>query len=190
MTARRVVVIVLSVIAVVAWRTVGATRGMPNVEIVTAVSLGMAFYLRDARAAVIPLIAVGMSDLLLGFGSIMAFTWSAWAVTALAACSVARRTPAAVGTSIVFAVSSSTWFYLWTNAGVWILGRGTAYPAGAEGLGHSLLAGLPFFRNMVVANLVLVPCAVAILDRLRSLDDMDSIGRQPVLAGHARLTGM
>ena len=58
----------------------------------------------------------------------------------------------------MFAVVSSTLFYLVTNAGVWLQGY---YAPGLSGLVASLAAGLPFYKTMLLGNLVFVPLTVA-----------------------------
>ena len=168
MSKSRWAIVVASLAIVVLYRVISSERGGANAEIVTAVSFGLACYLRDARFAAVPLLAVGVSDLVLGLGPVLAWTWSGWAVTGLAAHVIVRRTRLRLATSLVFAVAASSWFFLWTNAGVWFLGRGIYYPAGLEGLGASWVAGLPFFRHALLANLVLVPLAAVLFDRLRA----------------------
>lgn len=183
MTSARWAVVIPSVAVVVAWRLFNADSGAPNVEIATAMALGLAYYLRDARAALAPLVGVGLADLVLGAGPVHAFTWSAWAVTGLAGWLVARRRPPGIGTSMLFGIASSTWFYVWTNAGVWFLGHGTFYPEGADGLFASLAAGLPFYRNMVVTNAFLVPAVVGVFRYLSAREYGGALTGRAALAG-------
>ncbi len=177
----RPVVAVLAVVAAVVWRLVKDDLGAPpNLELSTAAAFLAAGLLRHRLAALVPLAVVAVSDLVLGNTAVLVFTWSAWAVIGVAALWTrgtggVRRLAAALG----FGVGSSVFFYLWTNFGVWLQGRGTFYPASLDGLLASYVAGLPFLRPMLVGNLVLVPLAAGVLTLVERLE------RVPALAVHA-----
>lgn len=171
----RPAVVVLVAVAAVVWRLVREDLGAPpNLELTTAATFLAALLLRHRLAALVPLVVVVASDLALGNTSILLFTWTAWAVIGLAALPVRRlgrwgtglrRYAAAAG----FGVAGSVWFFLWTNFGVWLLGREAYYAPGLDGLLASYVAGLPFLRTMLLGNLVLVPLAaacVALVERL------------------------
>ncbi|WP_159797771.1 DUF6580 family putative transport protein [Puerhibacterium puerhi] len=168
----RPALVVLAAALAVVWRLVKDHLGAPpNLELSTAAAFLAAGLLRHRVAALVPLAVVAASDLLLGNSAVLAFTWSAWAVIGAASLLTRRsgagwrRYVAAVG----FGVGGTLFFYLWTNLGVWWLGRGSFYPAGVDGLVASYVAGLPFLRPMLLGNLVLVPLAagaVALVERL------------------------
>ncbi|WP_069387183.1 DUF6580 family putative transport protein [Cellulosimicrobium cellulans] len=168
--ARLALVVALAALAVV-WRLVRDDVGAPpNLELVTAATFAATVLLRSRWAFVVPLAVTVASDVVLGNTSIALFTWSAWLVVGLGAL-LARDTTGwrRVGAGAAFGVAGSLWFFLWTNLGVWIQGRGTWYPAGADGLVASYVAGLPFLRTMLLGNLVLVPVVAAgtlLVDRL------------------------
>lgn len=157
-------VLAVSVVALaVVWRLVREDLGAPpNLELITAATFFAAVLLRHRAAVLVPFAAAAVSDALLGNTSILVFTWTAWAVIGLGAL-LARRTTgwrryaAALGVG----VGGSVWFFLWTNLGVWLQARGTFYTAGLDGLAASYVAGLPFFRTMLLGNLILVPLAAA-----------------------------
>ncbi len=169
-------VLAATAIAVVAlaWRLVNAdTMVAPNLELVTSVAVASALLLRASVSWTIPLLLVATSDALIGNTSIHLFTWSAWAVTILASTLLRRvrgRRPVVVA-STLFGVGASTWFFLWTNFGVWVIGDGAFYPATWAGLLACYGAGLPFYRTMLLGNLVLVPLtalgALAVRERSR-----------------------
>lgn len=176
----RPVVAVLAVAGAVVWRLVKDDLGAPpNLELSTAAAFLAAGLLRHRVASLAPLAVVAVSDVLLGNTAILLFTWTAWAAIGAGALltrrtSGARRAAAALG----FGVGGSLLFYLWTNFGVWLQGRGTFYPAGLDGLMASYVAGLPFLRPMLVGNLVLVPLAAAVVALVERLE------RAPALAAH------
>ncbi len=112
-----------------------------------------------------PLVVVALSDVLLGNSNVLVFTWTAWAVIGVGAwwAGRVRGSGARLVSALGFGVGSSLFFYLWTNAGVWWLGRGTFYPAGIDGLLASYVSGLPFLRPMLLGNLVLLPLAAGLV---------------------------
>ena len=168
----RPAVAVAAVVLAVVWRLVKNDLGAPpNLELSTAAAFLTAGVLRNRVAALAPIVVVALSDLLLGNTSILAFTWSAWAVIGLGSLltrrvgSGWRRYVAALG----FGVGGTALFFLWTNFGVWALGSETYYGGGWSGLMASYTAGLPFLRPQLLGNVVLVPVAavvVALVERL------------------------
>lgn len=172
------------VVGALVWRLVRADLGAPpNLELSTAAAFAAAGLLRHRLAMLVPLVVVALSDVLLGNSSVLVFTWTAWAVIGVGAWwagrrSGARRLVAALG----FGVGSSLVFYLWTNAGVWWLGRGTYYPAGPDGLLASYVSGLPFLRTMLLGNLVLVPLAAGLVALVARLERAAAPVHRPVPA--------
>lgn len=180
----RPVAVVAVVVLAVVWRTVRQDLGAPpNLELITAATFFAAVLLRHRAAVLVPFAAAAVSDALLGNTSILLFTWTAWAVIGLGAL-LARRTTGwrRLGAALGLGVGGSVWFFLWTNLGVWLQGRGSFYAPGLDGLLASYAAGLPFFRTMLLGNLILVPlAAVAVtlverVERVRVLRVQGSAG--------------
>ncbi|MBL0886563.1 DUF6580 family putative transport protein [Myceligenerans indicum] len=157
--ALAVAVVALAVV----WRLVRADLGAPpNLELITAATFFTAVILRHRAAVLVPFAAAAVSDALLGNTSILVFTWTAWAVIGAGALLVRRSAGwRRLGAAFGLGVGGSIWFFLWTNFGVWLQARGTFYAPGLDGLLASYVAGLPFFRTMLLGNLVLVPLAAA-----------------------------
>lgn len=145
----------------VAWRVINHTYGIaPNLEIVTASILLATVFLGWRAAVAVAFGTLVLSDLLIGNSSIFVFTWSAFAVVALGGLVLRRlrERPAALVLGAVGAgVATSVWFFVWTNFGVWLLGDGAMYPHTLAGLSQSYLMGIPFYRTMLLGNVVLVP---------------------------------
>lgn len=79
------------------------------------------------------------------------FTWAAWAVVLGLSVGLLKgkvRTGRVVGTTL----ASSLLFYLISNFGVWI--TAAMYPLTLAGLGTCYIAGLPFYRNAAVGDLL------------------------------------
>lgn len=168
----RVLAAVAIAAAALAWRLVNAgAMYAPNLELVTASAVAAVLLLPRSVAWTVPLLVVAASDVLIGNTRIYLFTWSAWAVTVLASYLLRRlrRRRAVVLGATIFGVGASTWFFLWTNFGVWVLSAGTFYPSTWAGLLECYTAAVPFYRTMLLGNLVLVPLvtlgALAVRDR-------------------------
>lgn len=166
---RKYLVVGAVALLAVLWRMYNAeTYAMPNLELVTATALASALLLPASRAWIAPLAVIAVTDVLIGNSMIFLFTWSAWLVTAAFALGVRRfsgKRMVLVGTGL--GAVASTWFFLWTNGGVWLMGDGTMYARSWEGLVQCYVAGIPFYRNMLVGNLVLVPVVLGGIEWLR-----------------------
>lgn len=144
----------------VIWRLVNHEYGLAyNLELVTAVSVIAVLRFGWKAGIVVPLATMAVSDAILGTSPIIIFTWSSFALIGLAAVILRRlegRRQILNGAG--FALVSSTFFFLATNFGVWAQGY---YPPTLDGLLLSYEMGIPFYRNMLIGNLILVPAAVA-----------------------------
>jgi len=98
---------------------------------------------------VVPLAALALSDAILGFYPGFVWVYGSFVLIGLLGLTLRRRrTPARI---IAAALASSVLFFLITNFGEWL---GPLYPHSLAGLWASYLAGIPFFRNTVVSDLV------------------------------------
>lgn len=174
----RPAVAVLLVVAAVVWRLVKDDFGAPaNLELSTFAAFVAAGLLRHRLAMLAPLAVVAVSDVVLSNSAILIFTWSAWAAIGVAAWWTRRATGGRrFLAAVAFGAGSSIGFYLWTNFGVWLQGRGTFYPAGVDGLMASYVAGLPFLRPMLLGNLVLLPVAAGVVTLVERLEQVHSLG--------------
>lgn len=196
---------VLLVAAAIVWRLVKNDLGAPpNLEFSTFAAFAAAGLLRHRLAALAPLAVVAVSDVVLGNSWIFVFTWSAWLVIGLGAlwtmrtrdtrraraarsASTAPQSRAHAGaplavTALLFGAGSSIGFFLWTNFGVWLQGRGSFYPAGLDGLLASYVAGLPFLRTMLIGNLILLPLAAGLLTLVERFERAHRVATAPVRA--------
>lgn len=131
-----------------------------NVEVMTAVSLFAGMLLGGWLAVAVSLATIAITDMVIGNSPILLFTWSAWAMIAMAgvllrgkAGKIGKFTLQTTGLGVLAVLG----FYLWTNFGVWLLGQGEWYPYTVQGLLNSYYMGLPFLRNQLVANVVILP---------------------------------
>lgn len=132
--------------------------GLYNVEPFTAMSLLAGAMLGGGYALTVPLSMVALSDMVIGNQPIMIFTWSAWAAIGVLGMVLRKRKSPSVRFSLELTgmgIVASLLFYLWTNFGVWLIDG--IYPHTFAGLMQSYIMGLPFLKNQIYGNLVIVP---------------------------------
>ena len=122
----------------------------PNATPLMAIALFGGTYLPKRWAILVPWAIVAVSDLVLGWHSTVPFTWSAFLLTGMIAWWVRSRL--SVSRVIAGALASSWLFFLLTNFGVWA--TQTLYPKSTAGLWACYVAAIPFFRNMLIGDLL------------------------------------
>ncbi len=142
-----------------------AMQNLPNIEPITLIAIfGGAYFVKKEYALIVPLAIIAISDLVIGNTGIAMATWSAWAIIGGAATLLHYKKDKK--TFPLFAIAggaiANIFFYLWTNFGVWL--QGTMYPMTGEGLIQSYVMGLPFLRNQLLSNAIMIgSVAVAIV---------------------------
>lgn len=122
----------------------------PNFVPIAALALFGGATFSDRRAALaIPLIAMVLSDVVLGFSPVTAFVYASFVlITCLGFALRARGSvPRIAGASVAGAIL----FYAITNFGVWIAGG--LYPKTLAGLATCYVAAIPFFWNTLLSDL-------------------------------------
>jgi len=124
---------------------------LPNVSPVAAMALfGGAYFVDKRMAFIIPFVALFLSDLILGLHNSMIFVYAGFAVTVAIGFLLQNRVTI---TNTAFAVvASSVLFFLLTNFGAWMTSG--LYAKTAGGLMQAYAAGIPFFQNSLLGNLV------------------------------------
>lgn len=134
----------------------------PNLELVTSISVLAAVAFSWRFGLIAALASMAISDLIIGNTTIAYFTWGSFAVIALSAAimrKLSTRPALQTASSIGFAAASSFFFYVVTNFGVWLEGW---YPQNFQGLVECYVAAIPFYRTMLIGNIILVPTAISI----------------------------
>jgi hypothetical protein len=121
---------------------------LPNFAPIAAMALFGGTYLNKKYALVIPLLAMFVSDLFLGFHSTMPYVYSSFFLTGLIG--LWLRSHKNWKNVLAASLGSSVLFFLVTNFGVWASGW---YPQTLTGLTQSYLAAIPFFRNTLAGDL-------------------------------------
>ena len=137
----------------------------PNMTSVTAVALFGGAYFSDRRLAFLaPLAALFLSDLVLGFYHHMEVVYASFALIVCIGLWLQKDRSALPIAGA--ALASSVLFFLLTNFGVWAFG--SLYPMTLDGLIACYVAAIPFFRNMLLGDVlytVLLFGGFALLER-------------------------
>ena len=121
----------------------------PNFAPIGAMALFGGAYLDKRYALVIPLFALFISDIFLGFHSTMIFVYGSFIITGIIGIQLKSRKTVR---NIIFAsILSSLTFYFVTNLGVWLVTN--IYPKTTSGLLESYVMALPFFQNTMLGDL-------------------------------------
>ncbi|MBU2542627.1 hypothetical protein KJ785_03645 [Patescibacteria group bacterium] len=126
----------------------------PNFAPIGAIAIFGALYLPKKYALVLPLVAMFISDIFIGFYSwqIMLSVYLSFALAGALAL-LARKNKTFFSVLSVTSVSSVL-FFLITNYSVWAFG--TMYMHNLAGLMQSYYMALPFFRNSLAGDLFYV----------------------------------
>jgi len=123
---------------------------LPNFTAIGAVAFFAGRYLPSKYSLTIPLVAMLISDLFIGFYAlpIMLSVYLSFALMTTVGYITQNKglKKIAVGT-----IAGSTIFYLVTNWAVWAFG--TMYSPNLNGLFTSYIAALPFLRNQLLADI-------------------------------------
>lgn len=98
----------------------------------------------------VPLGAMMVSDLFIGFYTMMPVTWACYVLIALASSRWLRRPKLARGAAL--ALASSLFFFVVTNCAVWLTSG--MYAHTWAGFIHCYVMALPFFRNTAASDLI------------------------------------
>ncbi len=120
----------------------------PNFAPIGGLALFSGSHFKKKVALLIPIAAMFLSDIFLGFHNTIVYVYASFAVAVI----IGRLIKNYKWQSLLSAsLASSVLFFLITNFGVW--STGSMYPKTAGGLMQSYLLGLPFLRNTVLSDL-------------------------------------
>jgi len=122
----------------------------PNFTPIAAIALfGGAQFSSKRAAFLVPVAGLFLSDLVFGFYAITPVVYASFALTVCLGFLARRRSVQRIAFA---AVASAILFFALTNFGVWAIDN--LYPATAAGLVDCYAAAIPFFRNMLLGNLL------------------------------------
>lgn len=145
--------------------------GIPNFEIITALTLVSAVFLGRIWGIVVPLSIIAITDVVIGNGSVLIFTWSAFAIIGIFGSIFKKYQIRNAKYQILgmtgLGIGSSVFFFLYTNFGWWLMTN--MYVHTWDGLIQAYIMGLPFFKNNLVGNLIFVPMAAGAFMLIKEL---------------------
>jgi len=123
----------------------------PNLTPIAALALFGGATFTDKRAAfLVPLLALFLTDIFLGFSGLTAVVYGSFALIVCLGFWLRRRQSA--GRIVAAALCGSMLFFILTNLAVWALTP--LYPKTLSGLSECYVAALPFFRNTLAGDLL------------------------------------
>lgn len=120
-----------------------------NIAPIAAMALFGGAYLNKKYATVLPLVAMLISDLFLGFHRTMPFVYGSFLIASVIG--MALKDKIKVRTVIGASLLSSIIFYVVTNFGVWLTSG--MYEMTFLGLVKCYVLAIPFFRNTLAGDL-------------------------------------
>ena len=125
----------------------------PNFAPIAAMALfGGAYFNKKAFAFIIPLVAMFLTDAIIG---IYSYAWVVYlSFIVIVALGIFMLKKVSIKKLVVASLTASISFFAITNFGVWALG--TLYPKTPEGLLASYTAAIPFFQNSLIGDLFFV----------------------------------
>lgn len=122
----------------------------PNFAPIAAMALfGGAYFNKKSFAFAIPLLAMFLTDAIIGFYSYAWMVYISFALIVLLGIVMLKKV--SVKNVVLASVTASVSFFVITNFGVWLLG--TLYPKTPAGLMESYIAAIPFFQNSLIGDL-------------------------------------
>ena len=122
---------------------------VPNFAPISAMALFGGAYLNKKYALIVPLTAMFVSDLFLGFHNTILFVYGSFLLIGLIG--IWLRKHISLRNIFIAALFSSFLFFMITNFGVWLWGN--LYPKNFSGLIQCYFFALPFFRNTILGDL-------------------------------------
>lgn len=123
----------------------------PNFTPLGAMALLAGASIKDFRfSLLIPVIAMLLTDAILGFHSAMVFVYGAVALIVVGSHYWLKRL--SLAPIAVAAIISAIAFFIVTNFGAWL--SHDMYPHTVTGLGEAYIAGIPFFKNTLMSNVL------------------------------------
>lgn len=123
----------------------------PNFAPIGALALfGGAFFLNKKHAFIIPVAAMLISDLFIGFHALMPFVYGSFVLIVLLGFRLRENKKVLPVT--LSALAASVIFFIISNLGVWL--AGSFYPKNLIGLTECYIAAIPFFHNTLLSDIL------------------------------------
>lgn len=125
---------------------------LPNFTPIAAMALFGGTYLSKKYALAVPLVALFISDIFLGFHDTMVFVYGSFLLIGVIGIWLSRHKN--LRNVLLTTVFSSILFFVITNFGVWL--GGGLYPKTLAGFLDCYILAIPFFRNTILGDMFYV----------------------------------
>ncbi len=123
---------------------------LPNFTAIGAMALfGGAYFSNKKIAFAVPLIAMFLTDLILGFHNTMIAVYIAFALMVVIGMTMIKKKK--TGNIVLASVTAAVLFFIITNFAIWL--SGIMYPMTGAGLVECYVAAIPFFGYNLAGNL-------------------------------------
>ncbi len=124
---------------------------IPNFSPIMAIALfGAAYFENKFEAIIIPLIAMFLSDIILGFHTTMPAVYISFVLGSVIGFILLKKV--SIGKIIAASLLGSIIFFILTNFAVWLMTD--YYTSDLAGLAKCYTLAIPFFRNTVLGDLL------------------------------------
>lgn len=141
-----------------------------NFTPIAAIALFSGAYLGKKYFLIVPVAAMLVGDIFLGFHSTMIWVYGSFAVIALIG--LWLKSHKSVGYIFGTTVVSSIIFFIITNFGVWVAGF---YEYSLRGLAECYIMAIPFFRNSIAGDLIYVTAMFGIYELVLRYSGKESL---------------
>jgi len=124
-----------------------------------------------------PLLALLISDVVIGFHSTMIYVYGAYAL--IVGLGLLFSQDRKFKNIILTSVAASLLFFIISNFGVWA--QGVMYPLNISGLMQCFMMGVPFYKNQFLSDLIFTPLLFFSLVKLLNSFTLSTIKSGPVL---------
>ena len=123
----------------------------PNFTPLIAGAVFLPFMLKDRTLIIVglPILCLFISDLIIGFHSLMLWTYGAFLIIGLTVLNISKLN---LRTLLGLSLASPTIFYVISNFGVWL--TAVTYTKDLNGLLECYFLALPFYGNSLVSTLL------------------------------------
>jgi hypothetical protein len=135
-----------------------------NFAPITALALFGGAYLDKKYALIIPLLAMFVSDIFLGFHSDMIFVYGSFLLIGLLG--IRLKSHRNFKNILLTTIFSSILFFVITNVGVWLMTD--LYQKNVQGLLESFILAIPFFKNTIMGDLLFTSAFFAVFEFFRA----------------------
>jgi hypothetical protein len=101
-------------------------------------------------ALAIPMLALGVSDFILGFYSSVTFVY----LPLMASILIGQNMSGSRMSTVVHGLAAASLFFVVSNFGVWFAGQPVMYSKDLSGLWQCYAMALPFFRSTIISTLM------------------------------------